>query len=129
VLYAREGNWGNAGIIEVNDPIAISQRVMLFSPDIKQIVPNFLKWVLNSPQVRKLASEKKRGYTAIHITVADAKKFPVPLPPLPEQRRIDCLPRWASGKGGALRRLQAETGAELDALMPAVLDRAFKGEL
>jgi len=28
-----------------------------------------------------------------------------------------------------LRRLQAETGAELDALLPAVLDRAFKGEL
>jgi len=26
-------------------------------------------------------------------------------------------------------RLQAETGAELDALMPAVLDKAFKGEL
>jgi type I restriction enzyme S subunit len=29
----------------------------------------------------------------------------------------------------ALRRLQAETGAELDALLPAILDKAFKGEL
>ncbi len=28
-----------------------------------------------------------------------------------------------------LLHLQAEIGAELDALMPAVLDRAFKGEL
>ena len=28
-----------------------------------------------------------------------------------------------------LKRLQAETAAELDALLPAVLDRAFKGEL
>jgi type I restriction enzyme S subunit len=27
------------------------------------------------------------------------------------------------------QRLQAETAAELDALLPAVLDRAFKGEL
>ncbi len=26
-------------------------------------------------------------------------------------------------------RLQAETAAELDALLPAILDRAFKGEL
>ncbi len=32
-------------------------------------------------------------------------------------------------KVDALRRLQAETSAELDALMPAVLDKAFKGEL
>jgi hypothetical protein len=27
------------------------------------------------------------------------------------------------------QRLQSETAAELDALMPAILDRAFKGEL
>ena len=29
----------------------------------------------------------------------------------------------------ALKRLQGETGAELDALVPAILDRAFKGDL
>jgi type I restriction enzyme S subunit len=28
-----------------------------------------------------------------------------------------------------LKRLQAETAAELDALLPAILDRAFEGEL
>jgi len=27
-----------------------------------------------------------------------------------------------------LKRLQAETATELDALLPAILDRAFKGE-
>jgi type I restriction enzyme, S subunit len=29
----------------------------------------------------------------------------------------------------ALKRLQAETAAELDALLSAILNRAFKGEL
>lgn len=28
----------------------------------------------------------------------------------------------------ALKRLQAETATELDALLPAILDRAFEGE-
>jgi hypothetical protein len=28
-----------------------------------------------------------------------------------------------------LKRLQAETAAELDALFPAILDKAFQGEL
>ena len=28
-----------------------------------------------------------------------------------------------------MKRLPAETGTELDALLPAILDRAFKGEL
>jgi hypothetical protein len=30
---------------------------------------------------------------------------------------------------GSRKRLQAETAAELDALLPALLDRAFNGEL
>ena len=29
----------------------------------------------------------------------------------------------------ALREVQSQTGEELDALLPSVLDRAFKGEL
>jgi hypothetical protein len=29
----------------------------------------------------------------------------------------------------ALKRLQAKTSAKLDALLPTILDRAFKGEL
>jgi type I restriction enzyme S subunit len=33
------------------------------------------------------------------------------------------------GEVDALKRLQAETAAELDALVPSILDKAFKGEL
>jgi hypothetical protein len=32
-------------------------------------------------------------------------------------------------KADALKRLQTKTPAELDALLPAIPDRAFKGEL
>jgi type I restriction enzyme S subunit len=32
-------------------------------------------------------------------------------------------------KVDALKRLQAETAAELDAMPPSILDQAFKGEL
>ena len=35
---------------------------------------------------------------------------------------------WAAKPAG-IKRLQAETAAELDALLPAILDKAFKGEL
>jgi type I restriction enzyme S subunit len=49
--------------------------------------------------------------------------------PLPEQCRIVAYLDELQAKVDALRRLQAETGAEMDALLPAVLDKAFKGEL
>lgn len=39
--------------------------------------------------------------------------------------KLDALQAEVDG----MRRLQAETAAELDALLPAILDKAFKGEL
>jgi hypothetical protein len=43
-----------------------------------------------------------------------------------QMTQLACRPK---GMVFALKRLQAETAAELDALLPAILDRAFKGEL
>jgi type I restriction enzyme S subunit len=49
----------------------------------------------------------------------------IPVPPIEKQLRFDKL----YAKVSALRAVQAETEKELSALMPSVLDRAFKGEL
>jgi type I restriction enzyme S subunit len=52
-------------------------------------------------------------------------EIPVPLPPHAEQLRFDAL----QAKLDAVRAEQAATAAELDALLPSVLNRAFAGEL
>jgi type I restriction enzyme S subunit len=55
--------------------------------------------------------------------------YQIPLPPLPEQRRIVAYLDGLQAKVDSLKRLQDETAKELDAMLPSVLDRAFKGEL
>jgi type I restriction enzyme S subunit len=55
--------------------------------------------------------------------------FSVPLPPISEQRRIVAYLDDLQAKVFSLKQFQAETAAELDALLPSVLDRAFKGRL
>ena len=56
---------------------------------------------------------------------------PLQMPVLPtsEQRRIVAYLDDLQAKVDALKKLQAETAAELDALLPSILDRAFRGEL
>lgn len=49
--------------------------------------------------------------------------------PIAKQRRIVSELDALQAEVDALKRLQAETAAQLDALLPAILDRAFKGEL
>lgn len=53
------------------------------------------------------------------------EEIPVPLPAFEKQRWFDSL----AAKVDFLRHLQTETAAEVDALLPSILDKAFKGEL
>jgi restriction endonuclease S subunit len=53
----------------------------------------------------------------------------VAFPPLAEQRRIVTELDALEVELDALRRVQAETSAELAALMPSILSKAFNGEL
>ncbi|GHU31363.1 hypothetical protein AGMMS50256_19730 [Betaproteobacteria bacterium] len=57
------------------------------------------------------------------------KNLEITLPSLPEQRRIVAELDALQVQVDALKHLQTETAAELNALLPAILDRAFKGEL
>ncbi len=49
----------------------------------------------------------------------------IPMPDVEQQQRGEAL----FAELDALKRLHAKTAAELDALLPSILDRAFKGEL
>jgi type I restriction enzyme, S subunit len=46
-----------------------------------------------------------------------------------EQRRVVNELDELQAKVDSLKQLQAETSAEIDALMPSILDKAFRGEL
>jgi len=49
--------------------------------------------------------------------------------PLVEQRRIVAYLDSVQARLASLRELRSQTQEKLDALLPSVLDRAFKGEL
>ncbi len=55
--------------------------------------------------------------------------FKFTYPSLNEQRRLVAYLDELQAQVSALRQLQSESTLKLDALLPSVLDRAFKGEL
>ena len=82
-----------------------------------------------SLQIQEQVFGQVRGATRPGFNTTLLSKVLLPLPPLSEQRRIVAELDALQAEVDALKRLQAETSAELDALLPAILDRAFKGEL
>jgi type I restriction enzyme S subunit len=64
-----------------------------------------------------------------HISHKDIEAIPFAVPTRKDQRRIVAELDALQSKIDAVKVLQAETSAELDAMLPAILDKAFKGEL
>ncbi len=120
---------GGFGIVPLElDGAIVSNHYFLFVADETRLDRRFLDFFIRTPYFREqVKAQGSTNYAAIRSS--DVLSYKIPLPPLPEQRRIVAYLDALQAKVDALRRLQAETGAELDALMPAVLDRAFKGEL
>ena len=63
------------------------------------------------------------------LRLSKIKEIPLPLPPLPEQRRIVAHLEAVQGRIRALKEARAKTDEELRQLEKAVLEKAFRGEL
>lgn len=112
-------------------------HVAIARPNKEVVLPEYLYVYLRGAQGQIQLRSRERGdwqrekvgFRLTELNVADMRKIPVPTPSFDQQRRIVAELDALQAKVDALRTLQAETAAELDALLPAVLDRAFRGEL
>jgi len=130
IVYVREGDVGRCAVVDGSQRFSLGQRVMMFRPDDRKVDSRFLMLQLVSPPVlRDQVLSGMTGTTSHHVNIKHIRKVKINLPPLLEQRRVVAHLDALQSKLDALKRHQAETAAELDALMPAVLERAFRGEL
>jgi type I restriction enzyme, S subunit len=109
-------------------PATINQDMKALIPR-KETLPEYLcefLWACNS---QLLALVAKSTHDTRKFETDKLLSISVPVPPLSEQRRIVAELDALQAQLDALKRHQSESAAELNALLPAILDRAFKGEL
>lgn len=102
-----------------------------------RILPEYLYAYLKGAQGQVQLRSRERGdwqrekigFRFTELNIGDLKKVPVPSPSIPEQHRIIEYLDHLQAKVDSLKQLQAQTRAELDALLPSILDRALRGEL
>ena len=105
-------------------------HVIRIRPDKGRVSPEFLNAFLNNPTGQEAVQAQSRTTSGLRtLSVGRIKQIRVPVPLLVEQRHIVAELDALQAEVDALKRLQVESTAELDALLPAILDRAFKGEL
>lgn len=128
-LNAYEGAFG---IVSADlDGTFVSSEFPIFSCNREVVLPEFLFAYFSSPAVWEHLKRQVTGIGGgagnrrIRLKESVFLSHLLWLPPLERQQEI----KRVSEKLKKTARLQSETAAELDALLPAILDKAFKGEL
>lgn len=121
---------GKCAVFEAEGEYAFASYIIRFRLDSERAEPKLIAWYINSSLGRSYIEQETRQMTGqANVSSSRLKEIPLSLPGLPEQRHIVAYLDDLHSKVDALRQRQTETNIELKALLPSILDKAFKGEL
>lgn len=128
-VYPKLMAWEGAfGVVSSEcEGCVVSTEFPVFKVDRTRVLPEVLDAYFRMPSVWHEISGASTG-TNVRRRRLNPNDFLAYRMPLPSQKTQEHF-REISSRTGELKRLQSETAAELDAMLPAILDRAFKGEL
>ena len=121
---------GKCSMFNLEGEYAFASYLIRLRLDTTRAEPRLVASYINSPSGRAyMFSERKQMTGQANVNATKLKALPIALPPLAEQRSIMAYLDDLQDKVDALKRLQADTAAELDAMLPSILDKAFRGSL
>ncbi len=128
-VYPKLMAWEGAfGVVppECNGCV-VSTEFPVFEVKEDRVLPEVLDTYFRMPSVWPEIAGESTGTNVRRrrLNPKDFLDYEIPLPSRESQFTL----RKVRAEIDALKRIQAETSAELDALLPGILDRAFKGEL
>jgi type I restriction enzyme S subunit len=129
LVFARTGATTGKSFVIRDCPEAVFASYLIRLRVRDTISVDYLYRYFQSPSYWVQIADEKEGTGQPNLNGSKLAKIKVPIAPLAEQRRIVAELDALQAEVDALKRLQSETAAELAALLPAILDRAFKGEL
>lgn len=91
--------------------------------------PRYLFYFMRSEQFQGQLHSIMQQTTRNQVSVLKQVNLWICLPPVLEQRQIVAELDTLEKQVDNLKRLQSETSSGLDALLPSILDKAFRGEL
>ncbi len=113
----------------LNESCVYPDKLIRFRVNTNKAQPEYVRFAMNSPRRRTVIESFCATIAGnIGISAGNLKTVAIPVPPIAEQKRIVIYLDQVQAKVDALKRLQAESAIELDALLPVVLARAFRGE-
>ncbi len=130
VLYSAVGaTLGIPALVNSDDDFCFQRHIAIIKPNLDHLVPQYLWYTLRSKTLFRLAWSSITGTAQPTVPLKAIKQFPIPVAPLEEQRRVCAHLESADARVSELLKSQDAISRELKALLPSILNEAFKGNL
>ena len=128
-VYPKLMAWeGALGVVPADcDGLMVSTEFPVFEVDESRVFPEVLDVYFRTPSIWPALAGASTGTNVRRrrLNPSHFLDYRMPLPTKPVQEKL----RQVKSRADSVRKLQSETAAELAALLPSILDKAFKGEL
>jgi len=129
VLISKDGTIGIPCYIDTDRDFSFFVSVALVKPKRDQLNGEYLSWVLRAPYLQERMLRVSRGDMIRHLVLREIRRLLIPVPSLSEQHSITAQMDALQQRVRSLEILQHKSNKEVNALLPSILDKAFKGEL
>jgi len=116
---------GATGILTFE--LAFPDSIVGIIPQEELVIPEFIYWSLEF--FKQIALDEAKQTTQPNINLKILNKLKIPLPSIEVQKEIVSYLDDVRLKVDQITQLRENALKEFDALLPAILDKAFKGEL
>lgn len=126
MLISLVGTFGKISIVPADfEPGIINPRLMKITPDERQVVPRFLKFLLQTDGAMAKIQHMSHGGTMGIVNVGKMKGLELPIPPLEQQNRfLEIMDRLY-----AFKNRQKGTTEDISVLFKSFCQKAFAGDL
>lgn len=128
-VYPKLMAWeGALGIVPPEcDGLVVSPEFPVFTVNTDRVLPEVLDVYFRSPEVWPQLAEISTGTNVRRRRLHPSAflKYEIPLPSLAVQNKLRKIKKHAD----AVRRHRESSSLQFDALLPSILDKAFRGEL
>ena len=126
ILYGKLRPYLNKVYVPTQEGICTTEFIPFI---VTKAVREYVAFYLRTTEVVNFAMRHITGTRQPRVIIKDFLEYPIPIPPLEDQKRIIAYLNGLREKIESLKTLQQETEEELENMVPAILDIASKGKL
>ena len=129
IMITGVGTLGKCYLVKPSDKFYFKDGNIIWLKKKTDVNSRFVEYAYKSDYLKKQITDNSMGATVGTYTIIRAKQTKVPIPPLPEQKRIVSKLGVLSTKTKRLESNYQQKLADLGELKKSILQKAFDGEI